>query len=744
MKKPRNARGSPARPELGRAGLDPPHCLAGSAQSQTHDLLFEIGTEELPAAYLPAAITQLREEGERLLREAHLAFTAVQSHGTPRRLVLIVTGLDATQHNPPEEIRGPSKQAAYDAQGAPTPALAGFLKGRGGTLTQTTIVSTEKGGYVYLTKPAKQVPAAAVLPALLSQLITRLRFPKTMRWDDSGVRFARPVRWLVALYGSTPLRVRFGRLAGGRTTIIGGPTQPRAVSVRDAAHYLALLKRQGIIVDADARARQIQGLLNTLAKTHHGVAATESVTYGLLEEVTHLVEQPVAFAGRFDPRYLSLPREVLLASMAKYQRIFAVQTKAGRLLPAFIAMLDGRPRSVPAVQRAYEHVLNARLTDSLLFLKQDRERLPLDRLLPSLREVTFHQKLGSMADKSHRVVALGEALAQLWQLTAEERAHLRRACELAKADLVTTMVREFPTLQGIIGKSYALDAGEPTPVAHAIEEQYLPLAGRPPLELRRASAGDLVAERLPKTLIGSALAIVDKFDTLTGYFAIGIEPTGDQDPFGLRRCAQGIVEVAWAVHRSLLVPMTPRVKQYLGERLYTFAWPAPVPSRDVIDAVLGSPWDDLVDAMERIVALTTLTGSGATGLSWHSGLAKAAKVIERTRNMLKGATLTQSQVDPAQFHDPFEHQLWQAYQAQHARLTHLMAQRAYAEATTLYGETFFEPLHAFFDHVLVNVKEDALQQNRLALLKTINTLYTDRVADLSKLAILQTHEVIAR
>lgn len=683
------------------------------SKSSAADLLIEIGTEELPAAYLDAAIAQLRDDAARLLDNAHIAHGTVESFGTPRRLVAIIRAVSPTQQHPAEDVRGPSKQAAFDATGKPTPALQGFLRARGGTLAQIKTVATEKGEYLYLQKPASSVPSATVLPELIQRLVSGLKFPKTMRWDDSGVRAARPIRWLLVVLDGKPLRVTLARLTSAPATIVGGPKRPKRAAVKTIAAYQAALKRDGVILDQRARRQTIERLVASAAAQQKGLVTPEAVSYGLLDEVTHLVERPVSFIGQFDRRYLSLPREVLLASMAKHQRIFAVQTKAGQLLPNFIAITDGKPGKPDLVRQKYEHILNARLADAMLFWEQDRKR-SLNTMATHVSGVTFHEKLGSMADKQARLLKLADTLAPMWSLPADETAWLRRACELSKADLVSTMVKEFPTLQGVMGKHYAFEQSEPREVAEAIEEQYLPLAGK-----------------TPKTLIGQALAVLDKYDTLSGYFSIGIEPTGDQDPFGLRRAAQGIVEIAWAAHRPLsLAALESRVKRYLLERLYTFDWPRPVPSRDIIDAVLSAPCDDLVDAMDRAVSLSKL--------GRDQSLVKAAKVIERTRNILRGAkAVPVNGVDPARFQDELERRVWDAYGTHKPTIEGLIQRKSYAEATTKFGETFYDILHEFFDHVMVNVKEESIQQNRLALMRAINTLYTERIADLSKLALLE-------
>jgi len=705
-----------------------------SSDNSSADLVFEIGTEELPAAYAPGLIDQLKQEAAVLLAAHHLPYQAIDAYGTPRRLVLLVRGLAATQRKPGEEIRGPSKQAAYSQDGKPTPALHGFLRSQGGTLRQIKVVSSPKGDYLYLVKPPTVAPTAKVLPSLLTQLISRLRAPKTMRWDASGARFARPIRWLLALYGSTPIRCTFGSLTSAPGTTLGRPQLLRHVKVPSVEAYLQMLQRAGVLLNSQARRDHIERTVAKLAATGGGATAPEMIGYGLLDEVTHLVEQPIPLAADFDPKYLELPREVLLASMAKHQRVFAIES-GGKLLPRCIAILEGKPGKPAAVRQVIERILNARLADSLLFWAQDRKR-KLEQMSHELSGVSFHERLGSMADKTVRLRALSEVLAEAWQLTDEERSHVRRACQLAKADLVSSMVKEFPTLQGVIGKYYAAHSGEPPAVAHAIEEHYLPSGGR-----------------LPRTVVGGALAVIDKLDTLASYFSIGIEPTGDQDPFGLRRAAQGIVEVAWHIHRPLplerllfshqagarrdnahgeLGAAATKVKKYLFERLYTFAWADPAPPVDCIDAVLGSPCDDLVDAMDRIRSLNQLSGDPR--------LLKAAKVIERTRNILRSAALRQEQVDPARLQEPLERRLWDLYHANEQQITTLARNRSYAKATTLFGEVFFEPLHEFFDRVLVNVPDEALQQNRLALMRTINRLYTDRIADLSKLTVLQREE----
>jgi len=712
------------------------------------DFLFEIGTEELPAAYVPGLINQFTKEADILFKERHLTFKSIEGYATPRRLILIVRKLDASVHKPAEAIRGPSKQVAFDPAGKPTKALLGFLRSQKATLKQLEIRSLgNKGNYTFIVTAPKATPTHAVLPGLLKELVNRLRAPKSMRWDASNQRFARPIRWLIALYAKKPIRLSVGNIKSAMLTKIGRPQCLRSISISSIDAYLNTLRKAGIIIDQNARRSKIEQLVTQTAKRLGGVTAPEMVSHGLLEEVTYLVEQPVVLVGSFDTKYLELPREVLLASMAKYQRVFAIEKKSspGTLIPKFIAILDGKPHRFDGVRKVAERILNARLSDSLILLGEDRKQLPFAKMAKTLSQVAFHEGLGSMADKTERISKLRTVLEKAWKLSKDENDALNSACQFAKADLVSSMVKEFPTLQGIMGKYYATDSKESELAAYAIGEHYLPLAGK-----------------LPNSIVGSALGILDKYDTLASYFSIGIKPTGDQDPYALRRAAQGIVEVAWKIHRPLPLgglldarsalsywgpkansqsnPSTESIgkmiQSYLLDRLYSFNWSKPVPSVDCIDAVLSTfkekRCDDLVDVMDRIVSLAMLNG--------HSGLLKAAKVVERTRNILRGANLKQSNVDPSRLAEAPERQLWDVCQANEKKFLDLTRQQSYSEATTLFGEVFWEPLDTFFDQVMVNVPEESIQQNRLALMKTIHTLYTDRIADLSKLTILQNEE----
>ncbi len=731
MKKTKGARGS----GFGVRGKNrQTHSPQPIAHSQVADLLFEIGTEELPAAYLPGLISQLKAEAKHLFDQNHVSCQSIQTFGTPRRLVLYVKGLATLQEKPGEEVRGPSKQAAFDSSGKPTQALLGFFKSQNCPLKETKIVETPKGAYVYALQPATATETVKLLPGWLAQILGKLRSPKTMRWDASGVRFARPIRWLIARFGKSVLRVTYGNLTSGPKTRLGRPQELRSVAIPSIEGYFSTLKRAGVILNQEERQQAIERTVARAAKAFRGVIAPEMIQYGLLEEVAFLTENPQSLIGTFDKKYLELPRDVLLASMAKHQRVFAVES-AGKLLPRCIAVLEGQAKKPADVRAIVERILNARLADSLLFWNNDRKR-SINQMAVDASGVTFHEKIGSMAEKTKRLTGLSPVLEKSWGLSHEQAGHLKRASQLAKADLVSTMVKEFPTLQGTMGKYYAQAANDSNEVAVAIEEHYLPLAGK-----------------LPRSLVGGALAILDKYDTLSSYFSLGIMPTGDQDPFGLRRAAQGIVEVAFAIKKPLPLQalfearaalgalgdpaqkevLRQKIQTYILERLYTFEWPKPAPSNDCIDAVVelyrNKPCEDLTDAMRRIQMLHKLRNDAS--------FIKAAKVIERTRNILRSAKPFEGAVQPDLLKESPEQALWDAYNKSRDRLHSLIENQSYDKATQEFGEVFYEPLHLFFDKVMVNAEDAALKRNRLALMRTIQTLYTDRVADLSKLTLLQ-------
>ena len=692
------------------------------------ELLLEIGTEEIPYA----ALESLREKGnnlgcfiEGLLGNALLPGYQIATYQTPRRITLHVKGI-APSFEEAQVIQGPRREICYTAGGQPTQALEGFLKKNRISLKD---VSEEDGRI--LIRRTNRIVTAQFLKEKLPWLVGRLAFPKMMRWDESGVTFPRPIRWILSLYGGKPLSFKMGGLAAGAKTIGLGPARSEK-SVRNFKDYGAFLKREGILLEAcrgteGERRRRIRQDVERELKRSGG--SPQKLNRALLDEVTNLVERPAVFAGTFNGTYLKLPKEILIASMAKYQRLFSVETANGKLLPNFIACANGRFRSLAKIRSNYEQVLNARLADAAFFYEEDtKEKLVQKR--ERLKQLTYHQRLGSMYDKSERMRKLASHLAK--RLSFDEKT-LARACELAKNDLVTAMVKEFPSLQGIVGGHYARISGEPEEVAQAIREQYLP-------------KGE-VAEELPATPFGSALSFLEKLDHLVGCFYAGESPTGSSDPYGLRRSANGVFKIIlsekWSLSLSEMVEANAALldkaltaQKDRGERLASFLkerlkaiFKEEGYREDLIDAVLKGP-DDPVGAREKLASLSEMMKRQ------KEQFLSAFKVIERTHNILKPIHPKEREgmeVRPDLFRDDIEKELWSRYNKDQPSITKLIGESAWAKATERYGEVFADVLHEFFEKVMVNAEDPQVRRNRLALMKEINELYTGPVADLSKL-----------
>ncbi|HEX9595764.1 MAG TPA: glycine--tRNA ligase subunit beta, partial [Anaerolineales bacterium] len=498
--------------------------LAGPKQAA--DFLLEIGTEELPAADLETAIEQLRAALTQIFGEQQLAYKEIIVMGTPRRLVALVTKLAPRQADRDEMLKGPPAARAFGADGAPTPAAEGFARGQGVPVSALKVEKIDGGEYVVARVHHKGQSAVEVLAAKLPVLIGSLKFEQSIRWNASGATFSRPVRWLLALHGEVLVPCEYANVQSGKTSRGLRLAKTEDFKVASPKDYFAQLTKQGIILDVAARRAAIEKQIAALAKSAGGRVPEDAE---LLDEVTNLVEAPTALLGEFDAGFLDLPREVLIAVMKKHQRYFPVE-KNGKLLNQFIAVGNGDFDS-EVVTAGNAGVIRARFADAAYFIKKDREAKLVD-FVDKLRQLTFQKDLGSMADKTKRIVVLTKELNPQLGLSAEETKTAERAAQLCKADLVSKMVIEMTSLQGVMGKYYALDAGEPPAVAEAILEHYLP-----------RFAGD----GTPKTKAGLAVGIADRLDTLTGLFALGLEPTGTKDPFAQRRAAVGLVHnlMAW-------------------------------------------------------------------------------------------------------------------------------------------------------------------------------------------------------
>ncbi|MBN1487327.1 MAG: glycine--tRNA ligase subunit beta [Anaerolineae bacterium] len=501
---------------------DQEKCAPEFAPGERVPFLFEIGTEELPATHLSMALEQLHRLVPQALDEARLEHGDIHIWGTPRRLAIFVENLICRQPDEERLVKGPPARIAFDAEGNPSRAAQGFARSQGVDLAALRVEEIDGGEYVTAIKHEAGRPALEVLPEVLTGWITGLRFPRSMRWNGDGVAFSRPIRWLVALLDETVVSFGYAGLKSERVTRGPRPAGSPEVALASALDYMTTLETYGVIVDPEKRSAEVVRQAQALAVEVGGQIPDDA---GLLEEVTNLVEVCTAVRGSFEEHYLSLPQEVLIAVMKKHQRYFPVLDSRGRIMPYFITVRNGGSEYSDIVRQGNADVIRARYADAEFFYKQD-SRQSLETFLPHLSTLTFQEDLGSMLDKSHRITDLAPWVGMRLGLSKLDLDILGRAAYLCKADLVTKMVVEMTSLQGIMGREYALRSGEAAEVARAIYEHYLP---------RYAN------DALPKTLPGVALALSDRLDSLAGLFAAGLEPTGSADPYGLRRAALGIV-----------------------------------------------------------------------------------------------------------------------------------------------------------------------------------------------------------
>jgi glycyl-tRNA synthetase len=681
----------------------------------THDLLFEIGVEELPVGDLDNAIEQLRTGLESGLLAARLSPAELTVQGTPRRLVARVTGLAPRQPDMEQVSRGPAVSIAYDASGQPTRAALGFARGRGVDVADLQRKDYDGKEYVVAVTLDEGRGTAAVLAELLPRICGGIRFGKSMRWNASGVSFSRPIRWIAALLGNQTVPFEYAGVQSGRTTRGIRPNGSLPITLDNVAAYDQAIAREGIVLDVVEREAAISRAASALAASAGGALGGDPE---LLREVANLVEAPLPILGSFDSAYLRLPDAVLLAVMHKHQRYFPV-VRDGRLLPHFIAVANGSQLGVDVVRKGNEEVLAARYADAAFFYAAD-SRLPFGELAAKLETLTFQEKLGSVLDKVQRLERLVPELCELLTVSEAGSAMACRAAALCKNDLATQLVVEFTSLQGIMGRHYALLSGEPEPVAQAIEEHYLPR---------------FMGDRLPDGIEGTAVGLADRLDTLAGLFAVGIRPTGAADPWGLRRAALGVVQILVekrislslaqaisAASEQLPVAAEPKVlrdvEEFVVRRLEGYLREAGY-RYDMVQSVLAEQGDDPNAAREALDAL----GPRMQRSDWDTILDNYARCVRITRDLT-----TRHVVDSALIDEPATRALYDAYLSVAAEV-----RRAPVIETLMDGLAALAPVIArFFDEVLVMAEDLKIRNNRLALLQSIGAL-ADGIIDLSQM-----------
>ncbi len=684
------------------------------------DFLLEVGVEEIPPREAPRLAEQLRLAAEELLRQERLDFEATVAHHTPRRLVLLVKGLAEEQRAAQEEIRGPSKRVAFDEEGNPTKAALGFARSRGVAVEDLVVKATDEGEYVFAVKETPGRPTPEVLPELLPRALKQLAPSETMRWDDSGLRFIRPIRWLLALYGEEPIPFAYGRVASAPRTR-GHRFLGRAeIPVSSVPQYFEALRENGVLLDPEERRARIE---EALREASQRIKAHPLRREDLLQEITNNLEHPTPVLGEFSKDFLELPREIIETTLIEHQKFvpFSVGEKAA---PYFVGFRDGPEDRDGTVRRGYERVVRARLTDSVFFFHEDR-KLSLAERAQGLKAVIFQEQLGTIWDKVERMRRFGAAIAERLALTEEEREAVDRTIYLCKADLLTAMVGEFPDLEGIVGGIYARLDGEPEPVWKGIYEHYLPKA-----------AGD----PLPQSPTGLVASLADKLDTVVGSLLLGEEPTGSRDPFGLRRKANGVIRLAMEKELDLdffelireleglyafLRRREPleRVEGFFLERLaaelrddYNVAY-------DVVNAVVAVRDGNFYRAYKRARSLEAIRG--------EAEFEALVLAFSRVANILKGQTARS--FDPQRFQDDAERDLWRAYLKAEGHIKKLLPSGDY-DGILERLRTLKDPIDRFFDEVLVMAPDPLLRQNRLGLLAKVRELFLT-VGDLSQIVV---------
>ncbi len=687
---------------------------------ESRDVLFELGTEELPPKSLLTLSRALQAQVESGLHKAGLPHSGVKAFATPRRLALIVSGLAVAQPDQAIERRGPAATAAFQPDGSPSKALEGFLRSCNATADQLITLETDKGAWVAVQQTVKGVGTAELLPDIFRQALAALPIAKRMRWGDGTAEFVRPVHWVVLLFGADVIEADILGMATGRVSRGHRFHGTGALTLNSPTDYADVLLAQGhVVADFEVRRQKVKALAEAAAATVNGQAVMDA---DLLDEVTALVEWPVPVLGAIEARYLALPAEVLITTIQSNQKYFPVKDAAGRLLPHFITFSNLDSSRLETVREGNERVVRPRLADAEFFWTLDRKRT-LESRVDDLAQVTFQKTLGSLLEKTERVCALTKAIAHR---LGQDSGAADRAARLAKADLLTTMVGEFPELQGIMGRYYALAEGEPEAVAVAIEEQYLP----------KVSGGPL-----PETPTGLMVALAEKLDTLTGIFSAGLIPTGDKDPYALRRAALGVIRLCVEANLDLDLPdlldtalgqfrhdfdaarTREQVLTFILERLRGYCLDQGY-RPDEFEAVLSVAPSTLVDFDRRLQAVREFRQ-----LPEAESLAAANK---RIRNILRKAEdEVVANVDAAALVEPAEQTLLEAARAARADTLSSLEQRDYTASLRRLAQ-LREPVDGFFDAVMVMADDALVRRNRLGLLGLIEALFLD-IADVSKL-----------
>jgi len=690
----------------------------------TAELLLEIGTEEIPAGYLESGLRELKRLAGECLKENRIDLAGgLDVYGTPRRLVLMGKGVSEKQQDLIQEVTGPPKKVAYDESGVPTRAAEGFAKKQGVSVEELKTIETPKGEYLYVKQKIPGRPTLEILSERLPGIIGDIPWPKSMRWGKVGFPFVRPVHWILCLFDGREVPFEAAGVQSGSTTFGHRFMGPEEVSVSNIADYLKVMEGTFVVLDPRERQRVVVKAARDAAASVGGIPADDPE---LVQTVANLTEYPTAVCGSFEKAFLDLPDVVLITAMREHQKYFAVTDEKGALMPNFVAVNNTKTRDESIVCRGHERVLRARLSDADFFLKEDRKR-PLPDRLEDLKQVIYQAQLGTSYAKVMRVETLTEHIAGIVLPEQVDRAKL--AARLAKCDLVTHMVIEFPSLQGAVGKAYAALEGYEDDICSGIHEHYLPL-----------KAGG----SLPQSKIGAVVGMADRLDTISGCFAVGLDPTGKADPFALRRHALAIIRImedtGWDLSFRQLVEKTlsllageikfdfdatfARVLDFIRER-YKYMMLRSDYASDLVEAAICGPFDCILPLRPKMEQLKEFTLSS-------DEFTPLALTFKRVNNIIKKQPMV-FEVNPVLFKEDAEKDLWETYQSLKDDVAVALRKSAFLEALGIMTR-LRTPVDQLFDNVEILTGDDALRENRVGLLQLISS-FVLTIADFSKFSI---------
>jgi len=688
------------------------------------ELLLEIGTEEIPSDYLENGLKELKRLAELYLKDNRIEIEGdLHTYGTPRRLVLVGKAIADTQEDTIQEITGPPQKAAFDEEGNPTKAAFGFANKQGVSVDELQLLETPKGIYLYIKRKIPGRLTITILSEVLPKLIANIPWPKSMRWGSEEFSFVRPIHWVLALFNGTIIPFEVAGITSGTQTRGHRFMAPQSMEIEGLEDYLQKMNESFIIIDQKIREDSVEKAVTTAAKNVSGLPVIDPE---LLFTVTNMVEFPSAICGGFDKAFLALPDPVLITAMKEHQRYFSVRDHEGNLMPNFVAVNNTIARDESIVKKGHERVLQARLADANFFFKEDRKRLLEDRL-EDLKTVIYQAELGTSFDKVQRFTRLAEYLAE--QIIPEKIHDVELVAKLCKCDLVTEIVMEFPSLQGVMGKEYARLDGYPEDICIAISDHYLPIQAE---------------SQLPESLIGSIVGIADRLDTIVGFFSMGLEPDGTADPYALRRQALAIIRIVRDkkiaisfqdfIHKSASIlnetilfdqkEVEDSVSNFIKNRFKNLLLSEGI-TQDFIEAVISIDFNFLHQVEKKIQALQRFRDIS-------KDFETLAIAFKRIINIGKGFEETYS-VNPDLFEHKSEEGLWKTFQLIKDEAKREIDRENYFEALSIISR-IIKPVDEFFSEVMVMAEDRRIKENRLGILKSLHRFFL-QVADFSKFSI---------